>query len=56
VDDISAGELQFVCTDPALDRYDLIFHLPDGITPGTHKLQMQVGTRRLAPIPIEVAT
>jgi len=54
VDDVSAGDLQFVCTDPLTARYDLIMRLPPGLSPGVHNLQLRVGARRLAPRLIEV--
>ncbi len=45
---------EMFCIDPRNQRWDISFLLPEGILPGGHELQMQLGERRLAPIPIEV--
>jgi hypothetical protein len=45
---------EMFCTDPRNQRYDVSFLLPEGTTPGLHHLEMNLGARKLAPIPIEV--
>ncbi len=46
--------LEFFCIDPRPQRFELNFKLPEGIAPGDHVLQLKIGHRKLAPIPIEV--
>jgi SAM-dependent methyltransferase len=46
---------EMFCTDPRNQRWDISFLLPEGIGPGAHQLQISLGERKLAPIPIEVA-
>ncbi len=45
---------EMFCTDPRNQRYDVSFLLPENTTPGLHHLEMNLGPRKLAPIPIEV--
>jgi SAM-dependent methyltransferase len=45
---------EMFCTDPRNQRYDVSFLLPEDTMPGLHHLEMNLGTRKLAPIPIEV--
>jgi hypothetical protein len=45
---------EMFCTDPRNQRYDVSFLLPEGTAPGLHHLEMNLGARKLAPIPIEV--
>ena len=52
---VSAWDVEYACIDPRERRYELSFHLPDDIGPGAHTLDIRVGGRRLAGMPIEVA-
>ena len=42
-------------TDPLASRYEVNFHLPNESAPGAHVLQVNLGTRTLAQLAIEVA-
>jgi SAM-dependent methyltransferase len=42
------------CTDPRNERYDVSFLLPENTAPGWHNLEINLGARKLAPVPIEV--
>jgi len=43
------------CTDPLLGRYEFNFPLPQGVGPGWCEVSIELGKRRFAPLPIEVA-
>jgi SAM-dependent methyltransferase len=45
---------EMFCIDPRSQRYDVSFLLPAETEPGWHNLEIKLGARRLAPIPIEV--
>jgi cyclopropane fatty-acyl-phospholipid synthase-like methyltransferase len=45
---------EMFCTDPRNQRYDVSFLLPEDTAPGGHSLEINLGLRKLAPIPIEV--
>ena len=45
---------EMFCIDPRNQRYDVSFLLPENMSPGPHQLEMNLGPRKLAPIPIEV--
>ena len=44
----------FFCTDPQTRRFEINFHLPQGIGPGPHVVEVRLGRRKFPPIPIEV--
>jgi SAM-dependent methyltransferase len=46
---------EIFCTDPLPPRHEINFRLPQGLTPGLRRLEMFLGHRRLATVPIEVA-
>jgi len=46
--------LEVRCTDPLPPRYELNFHLPEGLPDGRHELRIGLGRRLLAPVEIEV--
>ena len=48
-------DLEFFCTDPRPQRFEVNFRLPEQIGPGQHSLEVRIGRRRLAPVMIEVA-
>jgi SAM-dependent methyltransferase len=49
-----AGDLEYVCTEPRPQRFEVNFRLPDEVGPGVHPLELSVGYRKLAPVPLEV--
>jgi hypothetical protein len=49
-----AGDLEFFCTDPRPQRFEVNFRLPEEITPGSHSLEIRIGRRKLAPVKLEV--
>jgi SAM-dependent methyltransferase len=55
IDGKEAGEIDVFCTDPRLPRHEVNLKLPNDIGPGPHLLEMRLGTRRFAPVAIEVA-
>jgi len=54
VDGIAAMNIDAFCTDPIPPRHEINFDLPASITPGPHVIELRLGRRALAPIPIEV--
>lgn len=48
-------DLEFFCTDPRPQRFEVNFRLPEQIAPGRHPLEVRLGRRKLAPVMIEVA-
>lgn len=45
---------EIFCTDPLNQRYEINFFLPESTGPGPHRLEMRLGSREFAPVPIEV--
>lgn len=54
IDGIPAVDIENLCADPLLQRYEINFHLPEEIRPGPHVLEMRIGRRRLDAVRIEV--
>jgi hypothetical protein len=57
--DVSVGGLpvvglEYECTDPKPQRFDVTFQLPDEIGHGMHHLHVALGRRNLAPVPLRV--
>ena len=50
------GDLEFLCTDPRPQRFEVNFRLPDDIAPGRHELHVNIGRRKLAPVVLEVTS
>jgi hypothetical protein len=48
------ADLEFFCTDPRPQRFEVNFHLPEDLAPGPHELEVRIGRRKLAPISLEV--
>ncbi len=48
-------DLEFFCTDPRPQRFEVNFRLPEEVGPGRHPLEVRLGHRKLAPVMIEVA-
>jgi SAM-dependent methyltransferase len=54
VDDLDALDIDAFCTDPALQRYEFNFRVPEAIRPGPHNVWITIGRRAFAPYGIEV--
>jgi SAM-dependent methyltransferase len=55
IDGLQAVDIDSFCADPLTQRYEFNFRLPDSIRAGAHEVSVQLGRRRFAPLPIEVA-
>ena len=55
VDGRAVEGLEIFCTDPLPARYEVNFRIPEALEPGPHVLDLRLGRRRFAPVPIEVA-
>jgi hypothetical protein len=51
---LPVGDLEFLCTDPRPQRFEVNFRLPEEILPGQHQLRVRIGRRHLAPVTLEV--
>jgi len=51
---LPVGDLEFLCTDPRPQRFEVNFRLPEEILPGRHQLRVRIGRRHLAPVTLEV--
>jgi SAM-dependent methyltransferase len=47
-------DVEKICTDPRPQRYQLNFRLPEDIGPGLHHIKLNIGRRKLPPVPVEV--
>jgi SAM-dependent methyltransferase len=47
-------DLEFFCTDPRPQRFEVNFRLPEEIGVGGHALEIRVGRRKLAPVGLDV--
>jgi SAM-dependent methyltransferase len=47
-------DVEKICTDPRPQRYQVNFRLPEEIGPGLHHIRLNIGRRKLPPVPIEV--
>ena len=54
VDGQQVGPIDRFCTDVLSQRWEFNFHLPDSIGPGVHQVEIALGRRSFAPVPIEV--
>ena len=50
----SVEDLEKICIDPRPQRYQVNFRLPEQIGPGLHHIKLNIGRRRLPPVPVEV--
>lgn len=48
-------KVEWLLTDPMPPRFDINLYLPEWVANGSHTLELAIGGRRLAPVPIEVA-
>jgi len=54
VDGLRVSDLEYFCTDPRPQRFEMNCRLPEEIAPGTRHLELHIGRRKLPPIAIEV--
>lgn len=54
VDGVPAAEREVFCADPGPPRHEINFRLPPQVSPGFHRLELQLGRRKFAPVTIEV--
>lgn len=54
VDGLPVREIDFFCTDPLTQRFEINFHLPEGLEAGEHRLEMSLGKRAFAPVMIQI--
>lgn len=47
-------DVEKICTDPRPQRYQVNFRLPEDIGPGLHHIKLNIGRRKLPPVPVEV--
>jgi ubiquinone/menaquinone biosynthesis C-methylase UbiE len=47
-------DLEFFCTDPRPQRFEVNFRLPEAIGTGEHPLQVRIGKRKLAPVMLQI--
>jgi SAM-dependent methyltransferase len=47
-------DVEKICTDPRPQRYEVNFRLPEEIGPGLHHIKLNIGRRKLPPVPVEV--
>jgi len=54
VDGLRVSDLEYFCTDPRPQRFEMNCRLPEEIAPGTRYLELQIGRRKMPPVAIEV--
>jgi SAM-dependent methyltransferase len=54
IDGRAVAEIDVFCTDPRLPRHEVNFTVPADVEAGPHRLDMRLGTRRFAPVRIEI--
>ena len=47
-------DIEKICTDPRPQRYHVNFRLPEEVGPGLHHIHLNIGRRKLPPVPVEV--
>lgn len=47
-------DVEKICMDPRPQRYQVSFRLPEQVGPGLHHIHLNIGRRKLPPVPIEV--
>lgn len=54
IDGLPVTDLEYFCTDPRPQRFEVNCRLPESIQPGTRHLELHIGRRKLPPVEIEV--
>jgi len=47
-------DVEKICTDPRPQRYQVNFRLPEEVGPGLHHIKLNIGRRKLPPVPVVV--
>jgi SAM-dependent methyltransferase len=55
INGLPALEIDSFCADPLTQRYEFNFKLPESVRAGAHDVIVELGRRKFAPLPIEVA-
>jgi ubiquinone/menaquinone biosynthesis C-methylase UbiE len=56
IDEYPVVGLEYFCTDPRPQRFEVNFLLPEEIRPGTHELHLRIGHRKLPPVPLDIVS
>ena len=48
-------DLEFFCTDPRPQRFEINFRLPEQVGGGHHPLEIRIGRRKLVPVMLDIA-
>ena len=54
VDETRVTDLDFFCTDPVNERFEVNFRLPDSARKGKHRVELRLGARVFPPLGIDV--
>lgn len=54
VGSVPVEDLYYFCTDPSAQKYEFNFSVPGALPAGAHDVVVEIGARRLAPVPIEI--
>ena len=54
VDGLPVTDLEYFCTDPRPQRFEVNCRLPEAVAPGTRHLELHIGRRKMPPVAIEV--
>jgi SAM-dependent methyltransferase len=54
IDGTALIAIESFCIDPRPQRFELNFRLPEEILPGSRKLELKIGRRKMPPMPIEI--
>jgi hypothetical protein len=54
IDGAPVDGVESFCTDALIRRFELNLRLPESVGRGPHQLELRLGSRRFAPVTIEV--
>jgi ubiquinone/menaquinone biosynthesis C-methylase UbiE len=54
IDGRPVERLEFLCVDPRPPRYEVNLRLPEGLSAGRYRLEIQIGRRRLLPADVDI--
>jgi hypothetical protein len=54
IDGVPVWNLEYFCTEPKPQVYEVNFRVPDDLGPGYYPLQVSIGRRKLSPITVQV--
>ncbi len=55
IDGHRVSDIEYFCTDPRPQRFEVNFRLPEEVQPGPRNIELRIGRRKLPPIAVEVA-